>query len=53
MDYAVKLADPQSSEPDTADLEGWTVVEGSPTMKTWVLHTSDDGSMISGYWKAA
>ena len=52
MDYAVKLADPASSEPDTSDLEGWTVVEGSPSMKTWVLHTSADGSMITGHWEA-
>jgi len=21
-------------------------------MKTWILHTSADGSMISGYWEA-
>ena len=52
MEYAVKLPDLSSIEPDTADMEGWTVVEGSPTMKTWVLHTSEDGSMISGYWEA-
>lgn len=52
MNTIVKLADPASSAPITDDLEGWTVVEGSPTMKTWVLHTSADGSMISGYWEA-
>lgn len=36
MEYAVRLPDPSTAEPDTADLEGWTVVEGSPSMKTWV-----------------
>jgi uncharacterized cupin superfamily protein len=39
-------------EPITADLEGWRVVEGNPTMKTWVQHTSSDGSMICGTWEA-
>ena len=52
MDYVVKLGPPDSVEPVTSDLEGWTVVEGSPSMKTWVLHTSADGSIISGYWEA-
>ena len=39
-------------EPITADLDGWTKVEGEPSMKTWVQHTSADGSMISGTWEA-
>ena len=38
--------------PITTDLDGWKVVEGSPTMKTWILHTNKDESMISGYWEA-
>lgn len=40
------------SDPITDILEGWTIVAGNPTMKTWVLHTSADGSMISGVWEA-
>ncbi|MDB5553439.1 MAG: hypothetical protein JWL86_3423 [Rhizobium sp.] len=52
MDYVVKLGPPDSVAAVTTDLDGWTVVEGAPTMKTCVLHTSDDGSMISGYWEA-
>jgi uncharacterized cupin superfamily protein len=52
MNTIVKLGDSTSMEPITADLDGWTVVEGTPSMKTWVLHTSEDGSMISGYWEA-
>ena len=52
MNTVEKLANPADSEPITTDLEGWTVVEGTPTMKTWVQHTSADGSMISGYWEA-
>lgn len=40
------------SEPVTDILEGWSVVEGTPTMKTWVQHTSKDGSVISGTWEA-
>ena len=39
-------------EPITSDLEGWTKVEGNPTMKTWIQHTSADGSVISGTWEA-
>ncbi|MDB5523017.1 MAG: cupin protein [Rhizobium sp.] len=52
MDYVVKLGSPDSVEPVTSDLEGWTVIDGTPSMKTWVLHTSADGQMISGYWEA-
>lgn len=40
------------SEPIVADLEGWIVVAGKPSMKTWIQHTSADGSMISGTWEA-
>jgi uncharacterized cupin superfamily protein len=47
----VKLGTP-GGEPITTDLEGWRVVEGKPTMKTWVQHKSADGSMISGTWEA-
>jgi len=39
-------------EPVTADLAGWMKVEGNPTMKTWVQHTSADGTVISGTWEA-
>ena len=39
-------------EPMLTDLEGWTKIEGTPTMKTWVQHTSIDGSVISGTWEA-
>ena len=38
--------------PDTNDLEGWTVVEGSPSMKTWGVHTNAEGTMLSGVWEA-
>jgi len=39
-------------EPLTTDLDGWVKIEGAPTMKTWVQHTSIDGSVISGTWEA-
>ena len=48
---AVRFSAPDAN-PSTADLDGWVVIEGSPTMKTWVQHTSLDGSMISGTWEA-
>jgi uncharacterized cupin superfamily protein len=38
--------------PDGADLPGWVVVEGKPTMKTAVQHTSADGKILSGTWQA-
>jgi uncharacterized protein len=40
------------ADPMLTDLEGWTKIEGNPTMKTWVQHTSLDGSVISGTWAA-
>jgi uncharacterized protein len=40
------------ADPITGDLDGWKKVEGNPTMKTWVQHTSADGSVISGTWEA-
>ncbi len=39
-------------DPMLTDLDGWVKVDGNPTMKTWVQHTSIDGSVISGTWEA-
>ena len=39
-------------EPITTDLAGWVKLEGNPTMRYWVQHSSLDGSMISGTWEA-
>jgi len=47
-----KHADVAGISPITEDLDGWVVTKGKPEMKTWVMHTSEDGSMISGYWEA-
>ena len=52
MDYLFKLDNQDLIEPITEDLEGWRVIEGEPTMKTWIMRTSNDGSMISGVWTA-
>lgn len=52
MKYLFKLDNQQSTEVINDNLEGWKVVQGSPTMKTWILHTSNDGRMISGVWTA-
>jgi uncharacterized cupin superfamily protein len=47
----VKLdADP--GNPLTADLDGWVVVDGNPTMETCVQHVSADGRIMSGTWRA-
>jgi uncharacterized cupin superfamily protein len=39
-------------DPIEADLDGWTKVEGAPSMRTWIEYTADDGSMIAGWWEA-
>lgn len=39
-------------EVSTEDLAGWKVVEGKPTMKTAVQHTTEDGKVLSGTWQA-
>lgn len=40
------------AEPMVTDLDGWVKTEGTPSMRTWVQHTSADGSVISGTWEA-
>lgn len=37
---------------DPNDLPGWKVIEGKPTMKTAVQHTTADGKVLSGTWQA-
>ena len=41
-----KLKNIKDIDPITDNLEGWTVTEGSPIMKTWILHTNNDVLMI-------
>ncbi len=38
---------------DGGDLPGWIAVEGSPTMQTAVQHTTADGKVMSGTWRAS
>ena len=52
MNTITKLSVDPKSAPDTNDLDGWVVVDGSPSMRTWALHTNSDGSMLSGVWEA-
>ncbi len=52
MSVTVFKFPPPTEAPITTDLEGWTKVEGAPSMKTWIQHTSLDGSVISGTWEA-
>lgn len=51
MQSITKLPSTEGIDPSTADLDGWVVTEGSPRMKTWVLHSSKDGEMVSGIWE--
>ena len=52
MKHISKLQDISNIAPITENLDGWVVTDGTPTMKTWILSTSHDKSMISGYWEA-
>ena len=52
MNSLVKLPDINTVVPITDNLDGWTIQDGKPEMKTWILNTSNDGSMISGYQEA-
>ena len=51
MQSVTKLPATAGREPATADLDGWVVTEGTPSMKTWALHTSAAGDMLSGIWE--
>lgn len=51
MNMLTRIID-RTVEPITTDLDGWSVVSGNPTMKTWIEYTSPDESMITGIWEA-
>ena len=40
------------STPITSNLDGWTPVEGNPSMKTWIEHKTADGKFLTGFWEA-
>jgi hypothetical protein len=51
MPAALTLPAPTGPSSD-AILDGWRVVAGQPSMRTWEMHTATDGTMLSGYWEA-
>ena len=51
MQTVTKLPITEGLTPSTAILDGWVVTAGNPQMKTWALHTSSDGAMVSGIWE--
>ena len=51
MQTVTRLPSTDGHAPITTDLDGWKKIDGNPAMKTWVLHTSNDGNMISGVWE--
>lgn len=51
MQTITKLGSTDGITPATGDLDGWVVTAGTPSMKTWVLHTASDGAMVSGIWE--
>lgn len=51
MQTVTKLPSTTGLDPITADLDGWVVTQGTPSMKTWVLNTSAAGDMMSGIWE--
>ena len=44
MNSVVKLPDKNTVVPITDNLDGWTIQDGKPEMKSWTLNTSNDGS---------
>lgn len=40
-----------SITPLKENLDGWTPIEGDPKMETYIISTSADGTMMSGYWE--
>ncbi len=53
MQTITRLPAADTVTPSTADLDGWVVTAGTPKMKTWVLHTTADGTMMSGLWECS
>ncbi len=51
MQTITRLPDTASVTPSHDTLDGWIVTEGNPQMTTWVLHTTADGTMMSGIWE--
>ena len=52
MPTIVRLPLPPTDAGDPTILDGWKVVAGSPTMRTWVQQVNSDGTLASGYWEA-
>ena len=52
MSSIVKLDNKNHITPLTELLDGWRVIAGTPSMKTWVQHTSQDGKFVSGTWES-
>ena len=51
MQTVTRLPATADLTPSTDTLDGWLVTKGTPSMKTWALHTSADGTMMSGIWE--
>ena len=51
MQTITRLPATTGASPSTDDLDGWIKTDGNPQMKTWVLHTSAAGDMVSGIWE--
>ena len=51
MQTITRLPDTAEVTPSHDTLDGWVVTAGNPQMTTWVLHTTADGTMMSGVWE--
>ena len=51
MQTITRLPDTSDVTPSHDTLDGWIVTKGNPQMTTWVLHTTADGTMMSGVWE--
>ena len=48
----VVLHTPESGVVKTDISDGWTVIEGAPTMTTWFEYQSPDKSIVTGTWRS-
>lgn len=49
---SITLSVPETGHVNPDISEGWTVVEGSPTMTTWFEYQSPDKTLVTGTWRA-
>lgn len=52
MSAQMHFLQPDAAQPIVGIGEGWSVLEGSPQLTTWIEHRSNDGAVVAGTWRA-